>query len=394
MASIGTQSVDVLIMGAGPAGLLLSQLLHQQGIGSLIIERTTKERVLSRIRAGVLERGTVEALHEAGCADRFNQERIDHDGVIISFDGDRLDIPVKELTGHHVTVYGQTEITHDLIQACEARGQSIYWNCPNTVLSNLTGNEPCANFTTPDGKAIEIKAKLIAGCDGFHGVSRQSIPADCLKTFERVYPFGWLGVLVDKPPVAHNVVYANHEEGFALASMRTHTRSRYYVQTKPGDTVDDWPMDRFWDTFKRRLGTLGEGVITGKPLETSIAPLRSFVAQEMRYGRLFLAGDAAHIVPPTGAKGLNLAAADVRRLARAITDWKKNDETSLNQYATDAIARVWKVERFSWYLTNLMHQYDDHSTFEKKMQRAEFDYLVSSQAAQTVIAENYVGLDF
>jgi len=394
MGSSGSQSIDVLIMGAGPAGLLLSQLLHQQGIQSIVIERTTKQRVLSRIRAGVLERGTVEALHEADCADRLNRERIDHDGVILSFDGNRLDIPIKELTGHHVTVYGQTEITQDLISACEAREQRIYWDCPNTVLSNIDSTEPCANFTTPDGNAIEIRAKLIAGCDGFHGVSRQSIPEDHLTTFERVYPFGWLGVLVDKPPVAHNVVYANHQEGFALASMRSQTRSRYYVQTQPGDTLDDWPMDRFWDTFKRRLGELGEGVITGEPLEISIAPLRSFVAEDMRYGRLFLAGDAAHIVPPTGAKGLNLAVADVRRLARAITDWNKGDETGLHQYASAAIARVWKVERFSWYLTNLMHQYDEHSAFEKKMQRAEFDYVMSSEAAQTMIAENYVGLIF
>lgn len=388
------EKCDVLIVGAGPAGLVLSQLLHQSGVRSIIVERSTKEHVLSRIRAGVLERGTVEAMHEADCASRLNAERIDHDGLVLSFDGDQLSLPVKDITGHCVTVYGQTEITRDLIDACEAREQTIYWNCPDTALSGLHSSAPCASFTTPDGHAVEINAKLIAGCDGFHGVCRQSIPTDQLTQFERVYPFGWLGVLVDQPPVAHNVVYANHQEGFALASMRSHTRSRYYVQTAPGETLEDWPIDKFWDAFKKRLGTTGEGVVTGEPLEMSIAPLRSFVAQEMRHGKLFLAGDAAHIVPPTGAKGLNLAVADVRRLARAMGAWHAGDDTGLENYARDALARVWKVERFSWYLTNLMHQFDEHSGFEKKMQRAEFDYVMSSEAAQTTIAENYVGLDF
>jgi len=381
-------------VGAGPAGLLLSQLLHQQNIQSIIVERTSKERVLSRIRAGVLERGTVEAMQEAGCDERLNTERIDHDGVILSFDGDKIEVPVKQITGHHVTVYGQTEITHDLIEACEARGQTIYWGCPDAVLANLDSDSPSARFTHPNGQSVELNAKLIAGCDGYHGVCRQSIPSARLAQFERFYPFGWLGVLVEQPPVAYNVVYANHQDGFALASMRSHTRSRYYVQTQPGETVDDWPLERFWTAFKERLGELGHGVITGEPLEMSIAPLRSFVAQEMRYGRLFLAGDAAHIVPPTGAKGLNLAVADVRRLARAITAWNRGDESGLKNYDTDALARVWKVERFSWYLTNLMHQFDEHSAFEKKMQRAEFDYVASSEAAQSMIAENYVGLPF
>jgi len=385
---------DVLIVGAGPSGLLLSQLLHQSGVHSIIVERSTKEHVLSRIRAGVLERGTVEAMIEADCAGRLNAERIDHDGLSLSFDGDRLDLPVKDLTGHSVTVYGQTEITRDLIDACEARGQTIYWNCPGTVLSGLHSATPCATFTEAEGITVEISAKLIAGCDGFHGVCRQSIPANQLTQFERVYPFGWLGVLVDQPPVAHNVVYANHKDGFALASMRSHTRSRYYVQTSPGETLDDWPLDKFWAAFRKRLGALGDDVVVGEPIEMSIAPLRSFVAQEMRHGKLFLAGDAAHIVPPTGAKGLNLAVADVRRLARAIATWQSGDETGLENYARDAIARVWKVERFSWYLTTMMHQFDNHSAFEKKMQRAEFDYVMSSEAAQTVIAENYVGLDF
>jgi p-hydroxybenzoate 3-monooxygenase len=388
------ENCSVLIIGAGPAGLLLSQLLYQNGIDNIIVERTTKERVLSRIRAGVLERGTVEAMTEAGCDSRLRAERIDHDGLILSFDGDAFEVPVKAITGHYVTVYGQTEITRDLIEACEARNQPIFWDCPDTQLSDLDSHSPKAGFTNPNGDSVEINAQLIAGCDGFHGVSRQSMPSEQTTQFERVYPFGWLGVLVDQPPVAKNVVYANHQDGFALASMRSETRSRYYVQTKPGETVDDWPIDLFWSTFKKRLGVLGEGVITGEPLEMSIAPLRSFVAQQMSYGRLFLAGDAAHIVPPTGAKGLNLAIADVRRLARAITAWKNADESGLQNYSRDALSRVWKVERFSWYLTNLVHQFDEHSAFEKKMQRAEFDYVHSSEVGQAMIAENYVGLDF
>ena len=389
-----THHCDVLIIGAGPAGLLLSQLLHKAGVSSIIVERSTREHVLSRIRAGVLERGTVEAMHEADCASRLNAERIDHDGLTLSFDGDRLNIPLKDITGHSVTVYGQTEITRDLIDACEARGQTIYWNCPDTVLLGLHSAVPSAIFTNTVGKSIEISAKLVAGCDGFHGVCRQSIPAEKMTLFERIYPFGWLGVLVDQPPVSSNVVYANHADGFALASMRSKTRSRYYVQTATDETVDDWPIEKFWSAFKKRLGTLGENVVTGEPLEVSIAPLRSFVVEEMRHGKLFLAGDAAHIVPPTGAKGLNLAVADVRRLARAMAAWHAGDESELQNYARDALARVWKVERFSWYLTTLMHQFDDHTAFEKKMQRAEFDYVMSSEAAQTMIAENYVGLDF
>ena len=389
-----TESADVLIIGAGPAGLLLSQLLHQNDISSIIVERTSKERVLSRIRAGVLERGTVEAMHEADCASRLEAERVDHDGVILSFNGEQFEIPIKSITGHHVTVYGQTEITADLINACEARGQQIYWNCPETRLSDLQSDSPRAALTTPDDAQIEISAKLIAGCDGYLGISRQSIPNTHRKEFQRNYPFGWMGVLVDKPPISHHVIYANHKDGFALASMRSDTRSRYYVQSSPGETTDDWPMSRFWPEFKNRLGQAGDRVITGEPLEVSIAPLRSFVAENMRYERLFLAGDAAHIVPPTGAKGLNLAVADVRRLARAMAAWAKGDETLLHRYADDALARVWKVERFSWYLTTLMHQFPEHSEFEKRMQHAEFEYIVSSDAAQLMIAENYVGLDY
>ena len=389
------KSTTVTIIGAGPSGLLLSQLLHLEGIDSIVVERTSRERVLERIRAGVLERGTVDAMHEADCAERLMAQRIDHNGVILSFDGDQIEIPVQTITGHHVVVYGQTEITKDLLDACEARGQKIYWNCPDTELADLETDTPKVSFHDAIEGAITISSVIVAGCDGFHGVCRRSIPTAKLKEFEREYPFGWLGILVDQPPVAHNVIYANHQDGFALASMRSETRSRYYVQSAPGETVEDWSTERFWEAFTKRLGALGQEVKIGDPIEKSIAPLRSYVSEPMRHGRLFMAGDSAHIVPPTGAKGLNLAVADVRRLSRAIISWKnhKND-APLEQYSAEALQRVWKVERFSWYLTSMMHQFPSHSGFEKKMQRAEFDYIVSSQAAQTTIAENYVGLDF
>lgn len=388
-------STTVAIIGAGPAGLLLSQLLHQSGISSVIVERTSKERVLERIRAGILERGTVEGMEEAGCAERLHAECIPHDGVILSFDGDLCEIPVKDITGHNVIVYGQTEITKDLVEACETRGQTIFWNCPDATLADLESKAPKVQFTDTNGESVVLSAEVIAGCDGFHGVSRQSIPSERRREFERTYPFGWLGILVDEPPVAHNVIYANHQDGFALASMRSETRSRYYVQSAPGETVDDWSTERFWEAFTTRLGELGKQVKTGEPIEKSIAPLRSYVSEPMRFGRLFLGGDSAHIVPPTGAKGLNLAFADVRRLSRAIAQWKNGgSDAALERYSIDALARVWKIERFSWYLTTMMHQFPEHTGFEKRMQRAEFDYIRGSEAGQVTIAENYVGLPF
>lgn len=386
-------STDVIIVGAGPSGLLLSQLLYLGGVQSIIVERTSRERVLARIRAGVLERGTLEALAEAECDARLRAERIDHGSVILGFDGDQFEIPIMELTGHYVTVYGQTEITSDLIDKCESREQQIFWNCPDAALDRLTSNRPVLQFTGPDG-ATEVEGRFIAGCDGFRGVCRSSIPAHQRREYEREYPFGWLGVMVDEPPVARSVIYANHQDGFALASMRSETRSRYYVQTAPGDTVDDWPVEKFWDTFTRRLGSLGQQVKTGVPIEMSVAPLRSYVSEPMSYGALFLAGDAAHIVPPTGAKGLNLAFADTRRLARAFIAEFNGNSTPLINYSTEALQRVWKVERFSWYLTTMTHQFPKYSSFEKRMQRAEYDYIRESAAAQQMIAENYVGLDF
>ena len=388
-----TLRTDVIIIGCGPAGLLLSQLLHNAGIHSIIVERTSRRRVLSRIRAGILERGTIEAMQEAGCDARLNQQRIDHDGLILGTNGDLFEIPVYAITGHHVSVYGQTEITRDLIEAVEAREQQIFWDCDDVTLDGLTGQVAEIHAQTT-GETLEIRGDFIAGCDGFHGPSRQAIPQQHKQEFSREYPFGWLGVLVDQPPVAHNVIYARHDDGFALASMRSHTRSRYYVQTAPQETVADWPMERFWSAFKTRLGSKSNGLLIGEPIERSIAPLRSFVCEKMHYGRLFLAGDAAHIVPPTGAKGLNLAFADVRRLARAFALWKQGNNSGLENYQRDALARVWKVERFSWYLTNLLHSFPDHSAFERRIQHAEIDYIRGSAAAQTMIAENYIGLDF
>ncbi len=385
--SIQTQ---VAIVGAGPSGLLLSQLLYQAGIDSVIFERTSRARVLARIRAGVLERGTRDALIEAGCADRLDRECIPHDGLRLVFDGEEFEVPVLDMTGHHVLVYGQTEITKDLIEACEARGQVIYWDQPDAALADIDSARPKVRL----GQSL-IEADFVAGCDGFLGISRNAIPAADQRAFELTYPFGWLGILVDEKPVSHNVIYANHPDGFALASMRSPTRARYYVQSAPGDTVADWPDARFWDAFERRVGGAAKDLIKGPSIEKSIAPLRSFVCEPMRYGRLFLAGDAAHIVPPTGAKGLNLAVADVRRLARAlIAHTTRGDETPLQTYSAEALARVWKVERFSWFLTKLMHQFPEASDFEKRMQRAEFDYIRGSEAAQKTIAENYVGLDF
>ena len=387
---------DVAIIGAGPSGLLLSQLLANAGIQSIIIERSAKDHVLARIRAGVLEWGTVETLQEAGVAERCIAEGLAHDGFDLFFNGDRHHVDIKSHTGKQVMVYGQTEVTKDLVEKREAEGQTIFWSIPDAALHDLESRDPKVSFTDSDGQQCTISANIIAGCDGFRGVSRQSIPKDKLREFERIYPFGWLGVLVDQPPVADELVYANHNDGFALASMRSHTRSRYYVQCNSGDTVDDWTLDQFWEALRNRLGPeLGPKVKTGDPLEMSIAPLRSFVAEPMCFGRLFLAGDSAHIVPPTGAKGLNLAVADVRRLARAIEQWKRHhNEGGLNAYSQEALARVWKVERFSWYLSRLLHQFPEHSAFEKKMQEAEFNYVRSSEAATMAISENYVGLPF
>ncbi|MEM7642361.1 MAG: 4-hydroxybenzoate 3-monooxygenase [Pseudomonadota bacterium] len=389
----GNLRTQVCIIGSGPAGLLLSHLLALEGIESVVLDRRDRAHIEGRIRAGVLEQGTVETLVSAGLGDRLLAEGLPHAGFDLAFDGARHRIDLEGLTGQVVTVYGQTEVTKDLFARRMAEGQAFFFDVEDARPVEITSDRPAVMFRK-DGAEIRVECDYIAGCDGFRGASRQAIPASVLKTYERVYPFGWLGVLTERPPVHHELIYANDARGFALCSMRSATRSRYYVQCDLSDRVEDWSDDRFWDELARRIGPeTAAGMETGPSFEKSIAPLRSFVAEPMRHGRLFLAGDAAHIVPPTGAKGLNLAVADVRLLARALVQaYGTGEARFLDSYSADALARVWKVERFSWQLSMLMHQFPDHSPFEKKMQRAEFAYLRGSEAASRSIAENYVGL--
>lgn len=384
---------SVCIIGAGPAGLLLSQLLANAGVDSVVIDRRDRSYIEGRIRAGVLERGTVDALTEAGVGDRMHQEGLVHEGFELAFDGERHRVDIAAHTGASVLVYGQTEVTKDLFDKRTAEGARFYFNAEDVTPEGMKTDQPTVSFTQ-NGKAITVTCDYIAGCDGFHGVSRRAIPRDVLNTFERVYPFGWLGLLTERPPVSDELIYANHARGFALCSMRSRTRSRYYLQCEAGDDVANWSDTRFWEELARRIGEASAADLqTGPSIEKSIAPLRSFVAEPMRYGNLFLAGDAAHIVPPTGAKGLNLAVADVRLLSRALIERYRTGTTRhIDSYSQIVLARVWKVERFSWQLSNLMHQFPEHSAFEKRMQRAEFDYLVQSEAASKTIAENYVGL--
>ncbi|WP_226623282.1 4-hydroxybenzoate 3-monooxygenase [Alloyangia pacifica] len=387
-----TIKTQVCIIGAGPSGLLLSQLLANAGIDTVVLDRKDRAYIEGRIRAGVLEQGTVTALEEAGVAERLHREGIPHDGFELAFDGARHRIDLAGLTGKSVMVYGQTEVTKDLFDKRFAQGQQFFFNVEDVTPHALKSGAPQVSFTH-EGEDITVSCDYVAGCDGYHGVSRQAIPKDVLKTFERVYPFGWLGIMVDQPPVNHELIYANHQRGFALASMRSETRSRYYIQCDLSDSVEEWSDDRFWEEFATRLGPdAAANLQTGASFEKSIAPLRSFVAEPMRYGNLFLAGDAAHIVPPTGAKGLNLAVADVRLLARGLIEHYAGNDAHLDAYSQTVLARVWKVERFSWQLSTLMHQFPENSPFEARMQKAEFEYLASSEAASRSIAENYVGL--
>ncbi|HEY0104984.1 MAG TPA: 4-hydroxybenzoate 3-monooxygenase [Rhizomicrobium sp.] len=383
---------QVCIIGAGPAGLLLALLLRRENIDCIVLERRTADYVLGRIRAGVLERVTVDLLRRAGCAGRLDREALVHEGFEIAHGGRRLRIDLKDLAGHTVTVYGQTEITRDLMEAHHAQGTNIVYEAVDVSLHDFDGRPPRVRYRR-GGVGHEIACDFIAGCDGAHGVSRESIPAAALATFERRYPFGWMGVLTDTPPVADEIVYANHARGFALCSMRSRSRSRYYVQCALTDTVDDWADARFWDELRRRLPTdLADGLVIGPPIEKSIAALRSFVAEPMRFGALFLAGDAAHIVPPTGAKGLNLAASDVHYLSRAlIAHYRNRDDGGLETYSARALARVWKAVRFSWSLTNLLHRLGDDD-FTPRVQQAELDYLERSRNARAALAENYAGL--
>jgi p-hydroxybenzoate 3-monooxygenase len=388
--------VQVGIVGAGPAGLLLSQLLEKRGIETFVCEHRSAEHVLSRIRAGVLEQGTVDMLDEAGVGARMHREGLVHEGITIAFRGarHRIDFPTRT-GGKTVLVYGQTEMTRDLMGARKAAGAKTVYEAEVVGLSGLEGATASMRYRK-DGAEHEVECDFIAGCDGFHGIGRKSIPEDRVRTYERVYPFGWLGVLADVPPCSPELIYANHENGFALASMRSPTRSRYYIQCAADEKLEEWPDDRFWAELKKRLGPEhAADVITGPSIEKSVAPLRSFVIEPLRFGRLFLLGDAGHIVPPTGAKGLNLAASDVHFLVEGLSKfYGKGSTAALDAYSDRALRRIWKAERFSWWMTSLLHRFPDTGAFGARMQQAEFDYLVGSEAAQTVLAENYVGLPF
>ena len=384
---------QVCIIGAGPSGLLLGHLLRAEGIDCVVLERQSPDYVLGRIRAGVLERVTVGLMERLGLDARLKAEGLVHDGFNLA-DGERLiRIDIAGLTGGHVVVYGQTELTRDLMDATEERGLEVIYGAHDVALHDVESDAPYVTYAK-DGVQHRIDARILVGCDGFHGPSRQSIPASVAKEYHREYPFGWLGILADVPPCNHELIYANHERGFALASQRSHTRSRYYIDVPLTERVEDWPDDRIWDELAIRLGPDAAARITrGPSIEKSIAPLRSYVFATMRHGSLLLCGDAAHIVPPTGAKGLNLAASDVHYAAEALTAFfKRGDADAVAGYSDRALARVWKGERFSWSLTRLMHRFPEDGPFERAMQVAELDYIASSRAAQTSIAENYVGL--
>ncbi|WP_374626843.1 4-hydroxybenzoate 3-monooxygenase [Devosia sp.] len=380
---------QVAIIGAGPAGLMLGRLLDLAGVDNLILERRSADYVLGRIRAGVLEQGAVDLMDRARVGQRLHAEGLVHEGTVLSFDGEDLRIDFTALVGRQVTVYGQTEVTRDLMAA---RPDRVIYEAEDVALHDIDGAASVS--WVQEGVARRIDCDYIAGCDGFHGVSRASVPASAIRTFERVYPFGWLGVLVDRPPVSRELIYANHERGFALCSQRSLSRSRYYVQVGTTDTVEDWSDQRFWDELRHRLEpTTAEAVETGPSIEKSIAQLRSFVAEPLRFGRLFLAGDAAHIVPPTGAKGLNLAMSDVDMLAEALIGFYRDGSTAgLDGYSARALSRIWKAERFSWWMTNLLHAFPENGPFGRRMQRAEFDYLAGSRVARQSLAENYTGL--
>lgn len=387
---------QVAIVGAGPSGLLLGQLLHKAGIETLIIERQTPDYVLGRIRAGVLEQGMVDLLREAGVAERMDREGLVHEGFELVFGERRERIDLKELTGGStVMVYGQTEVTRDLMDARQASGAPIVYEAANVQLHDLKGDSPWLTFDK-QGETVRVDCDYIAGCDGFHGVSRQSIPGEILKTFERIYPFGWLGLLADMPPVSEELVYAHHPEGFYLCSQRSTTRSRYYLQVPLTDKVEDWSDERFWGELGKRLPEeLAARLVTGPSLEKSIAPLRSFVVEPMQYGKLFLVGDAAHIVPPTGAKGLNLAASDVSTLYRILVKvYREGRVDLLEQYSPICLRRIWKAERFSWWMTQLLHEFPEQNGFDQRIQQTERDYYLSTRAGRQTIAENYVGLPY
>ncbi len=387
---------QVVIIGSGPSGLLLGQLLAKSGIDNIILDRVSKDYILGRVRAGVLEEGTVHLLEKVEAAGRLHREGLPHDGFSLAFDGRDHRIDLFDLTGgKRVMVYGQTEVTHDLMDARESAGAITIYDASNVTPHEFDGESPYVTYEK-DGLTHRIDCDFIAGCDGFPGVSRKSVPQKALQEFERVYPFGWLGILADVPPVSHELIYANHPRGFALCSMRSQTRSRYYIQCSLDDKVEDWSDQRFWDEIRTRLPEEhAQAMTTGASFEKSIAPLRSFVSEPMRFGRLFLAGDAAHIVPPTGAKGLNLAASDVHYLSEALIEfYNEQSEAGIDAYSQKALARVWKAVRFSWWMTTMMHRFPETGDFGQRIQEAELDYLTHSRAASTSLAENYVGLPF
>jgi p-hydroxybenzoate 3-monooxygenase len=382
------------IVGAGPSGLLLSQLLHRAGIESVVVEQRSRSYVEARIRAGVLEQVATDLLDECGVGARMRREGLVHDGFDILFDGTRHRVDMKGLTGgKSVMVYGQTEVTKDLIDARAAEGGKVVFEAEGVAVHDFMSGKPRITYKK-DGKAEVVECDFIAGCDGFHGVCRQSVPQGTLRTYEKVYPYGWLGILSRTPPVSHELIYVSSERGFALFSMRSAQVSRIYIQCAPDEDVEKWPDDRFWDEAKRRLDpATAAKLVTGPSIEKSVTPMRSFVAEPMRFGQLFLAGDAAHIVPPTGAKGLNLAATDVRVLSKALIEYYGSGRTQLmDAYSEICLRRIWKAERFSWWMTSLMHFPADGDMFQRQMQLAEMRYLFSSRAAMTALAENYVGL--
>ncbi len=386
---------QVVVIGGGPSGLLLSQLLHVHGIDSIVLERKTKEYVLGRIRAGVLEKGFVGLMEEAGVADRLHAEGFEHDGTLIAYDDECFRVDFREHTDTPVVIYGQTEVTRDLYAAREAAGGRIVFNVEDVTIHDADTDTPFVTFTV-DGKEQRVDTDFVAGCDGFHGVSRQTIPLDVRREYEKVYPFGWLGVLSETPPVHEELIYSSSSRGFALCSMRNESLSRYYIQCSLSDKPEDWSDASFWAELKRRIPCeFAEALVTGPSIEKSIAPLRSFVTEPMRWGRLFLCGDAAHIVPPTGAKGLNTASSDVHYLYNALRDFYENGCTrGIDSYSQNALARIWKAERFSWWFSSLLHRFPDQSEFDLKMQQAEIDFLRTNTAAQRAMAENYVGLPY
>ncbi|MGB4060423.1 MAG: 4-hydroxybenzoate 3-monooxygenase [Burkholderiaceae bacterium] len=387
---------QVCIIGGGPSGLLLSQLLHLKGIDTIVLERQSREYVLSRIRAGVLEHGFAKLMREAQCGERMDREGEIHDGFLIAHDGqlDRVDLH-KHSGGSSVVVYGQTELTRDLYEARDRMKGVVIHNAEDVKPHDLTSATPYVTYRNGDD-VVRIDCDFVIGADGFHGVSRKSIPANVLKEYEKVYPFGWLGVLSRTKPVSPELVYAKHERGFALCSLRSQVLSRYYIQVPLSDSVEDWSDEAFWDELKRRLpADIAEKLVTGPSIEKSIAPLRSFVAEPMRYGNLFLAGDAAHIVPPTGARGLNSAASDIYYLYHAmVAHYQQGDSSGLDNYSAKALARVWKAQRFSWWMTTMLHTFPEGIAYDQKLQQTDLDYLFSSEVAQQSLAENYVGLPF